>query len=258
MSRRQVLALLTLSATSFVTFCLIQTSLLTLKSHHQLICSIYCANFKIKYGYSLNYWRFKIEIFKSSDITTLDKQEHIQFLQENSFASIFSALDNEIKFISKAPLLIKNKSTNLFLEGHLAKANPHVEHLRSNKSVSIVFDGPHGYISPTWYTTPPKNVPTWNYASVLIKGTAELTDSKEWLKNSVLELSDFYEKNSNWKDSVDQSYLNSLLGGIIGIRIKVDKLDSKFKLSHHKSDEELSSLIKNLENPDLEALMRKK
>ena len=121
-----------------------------------------------------------------------------------------------------------------------------------------MFDSPHGYISPSWYSSPTTNVPTWNYTTILIEGSVELIDSTKWLLNSVIELSDAYETSSKWKDTVDKNYLNSLLAGIIGLRIKVEAINSKFKLSQNKSETELSNLTKNMENEPLSRLMKKK
>ena len=115
----------------------------------------------------------------------------------------------------------------------------------------MTFDGPHGYISPLWYEQPERSVPTWNYASVLIQGRVELISSKEWLLNSVLELTKNYEPNSDWENRVSQSYLNQMIGGIIGIKILVKNIESKFKLSQNKSENTRNRIISKLKQKKL-------
>ncbi len=44
------------------------------------------------------------------------------------------------------------------LIGHFSRANTHWKEVEQGACLAV-FDGPHGYISPTWYTNPP-NVPT--------------------------------------------------------------------------------------------------
>ncbi|MBD3817196.1 MAG: FMN-binding negative transcriptional regulator [Halothiobacillus sp.] len=48
------------------------------------------------------------------------------------------------------------------LIGHIARANPQWQHFAQGEEVLVVFQGPHTYISPSWYTN--FGVPTWNYA----------------------------------------------------------------------------------------------
>jgi transcriptional regulator len=45
----------------------------------------------------------------------------------------------------------------------------------------IVFEGPHGYISPSWYQRTPA-APTYNYLTVQVRGSVEvLSDPKQAL-----------------------------------------------------------------------------
>ena len=50
--------------------------------------------------------------------------------------------------------------------------------------VLVVFQGPHAYISPSWYPTKretAKVVPTWNYAVVHAYGAVRFIDDRAWL-----------------------------------------------------------------------------
>ena len=121
-----------------------------------------------------------------------------------------------------------------------------------------MFDGLHDYISPSWYESPSKGVPTWNYSTVIIEGIAEIIDSSEWLLKSVMEFTDKFEKDSSWKSSIDIDYLGNLAKGIVGIKIDVKEVHSKFKLSQNRSEIDKNNVINELSrrNKGLSELMR--
>jgi len=198
-----------------------------------------------------------MNIFKPPHFSAQSKEEEIQFIKDNAFASLITAHENAVHCISKLPLMIKQDLDNIFLEGHIAKANPHVQALQKNSSVTLIFDGAHGYISPTWYTKPTQNVPTWNYKTVIVEGTASLITDLDWAKRSVLELSEKFEKSSTWKKSVNKDYLTSLLPGIVGVQIEVQTLTAKFKLSQNRSEQERAQLIEGLQESQLAIEMKK-
>ena len=92
-----------------------------------------------------------------------------RFISEFGFGTLLSQdLD-----ATRLPLILDasqgNKGTII---GHMARANPQWKTL-SGKRASVLFDGPHSYISPTWYVSRPA-VPTWNYASVQCFGVFQM------------------------------------------------------------------------------------
>ena len=50
------------------------------------------------------------------------------------------------------------------LTGHYPRANPQVAQLQAEPRASLLFLGPHGYVSPSWFADRTQ-APTWNYAS---------------------------------------------------------------------------------------------
>jgi hypothetical protein len=97
--------------------------------------------------------------FKEEDLVKLH-----DFIQEYNFAVLISMNDGRCS-VSHLPLLL-DKTRGQFgtLIGHMARANSQWKELESAE-VTCVFNGPHGYISPSWYANS-LNVPTWNYAVV--------------------------------------------------------------------------------------------
>ncbi len=181
-----------------------------------------------------------------------DKNKLLEFIKEHSFATLLSVNNSIIEHISKIPLLIKLNNGEIYLEGHLAKTNSHWKFLKENSNhVVAMFDGAHDYVSPTLYINPKKDVPTWNYSTVIVNGVAEIIDSSQWLINSTMELADKYEKDSSWKNAVDKDFLNQLSKGIIGIQIKVTTLQGKFKLSQNQDKQSRDNVIKHFEKTNM-------
>jgi transcriptional regulator len=70
------------------------------------------------------------------------------------------------------PLLLDSDGHRL--RGHMARANQQWQRLDEDPVLAI-FQGPHAYISPTFYEAE-FAVPTWNYVVVHVTGTAHIID----------------------------------------------------------------------------------
>ena len=71
----------------------------------------------------------------------------------------------------------------LVLTAHVARANPHWRALVGGVPSLAIFQGPHAYVSPSWYASKAEHgkvVPTWNYIAVHAHGTLEAVDDPDW------------------------------------------------------------------------------
>jgi transcriptional regulator len=154
------------------------------------------------------------------------------------------------------------------LVGHIAKANPHWTAAPDGSAALAVFNGPSTYISPGFYATKAEHgrvVPTWNYVSIHVRGQLTwLHDAAEKL-HIVRTLTDQFEARELRPWSVDdapRSYMDSMLNGIVGVRIVVERIDAKFKLSQNRSEDDRSGVELGLEgrgdgaSEDIARLMR--
>jgi transcriptional regulator len=153
---------------------------------------------------------------------------------------------------SQIPFLIERRDGKLYLEGHIALANPQGADLDGAADVLAIFAGPHAYISPRWYQAGPA-VPTWNYATVHAYGAARRIDDADWLRNLVDRLSQRHEAReaAPWRMEVlPEPYVASMLTGIVGIEIAVSRLEGKFKLSQNRPAADRPRIIAALERRD--------
>ena len=86
-----------------------------------------------------------------------------------------------------------------------------------------IFNGPHGYVSPSWYEGP-RNVPTWNHVTVHAYGRARRLDPSE-LDAQLSDLVELHERTAvtPWRvESLPEGYAEKLMRAIVGFEIAVD------------------------------------
>jgi len=104
------------------------------------------------------------------------------FLETYSFAMVITTHGG--LQLSNVPTLLENGNT---LHWHLALANPQNAALAASPETTVVFHGPHSYISPNWYETA-QAVPTWNFAAVHCIGTPRRMEDNAELESTLARL----------------------------------------------------------------------
>ena len=169
-----------------------------------------------------------------------DDDEIFAFIEANSFGQIISSIEDKL-FASHIPFLLSGDKQKLV--GHLAKQNP--QHSDMDKQeVLVTLQGPHAYISPSWYQSP--GVPTWNYQAVHIYGVCEAFDDHEKIKLIVDSLTRKFE--SSFQNPWQPDYKAPMLGAIVGIEVSIKEIECKYKLSQNRPAEDREQVIEQLEN----------
>ena len=155
-------------------------------------------------------------------------------------------------YASHLPTVLKDDGPFGRIECHLARANPHWRDLAEGNEVLMIFQGPEGYITPTWYPSKAQHgkvVPTWNFAVVHAYGRPEVTEDKAWLRRHVTELTAQHERNEvkPWAPSdAPETYIEGMLGGIIGFCISIARLEGKWKMSQNREVTDRDGVAKGL------------
>ncbi|WP_445945385.1 FMN-binding negative transcriptional regulator [Shewanella sp.] len=151
------------------------------------------------------------------------------FIQQFSFAALVTSDLN----ISHLPFLFQpQEGENGVLYGHMARANGQHK-MTSGGRVVVIFNGPHAYVSPTWYQNQPA-VPTWNYAAVHCYGELELLDgeqTEQLMRDTVAQYEPSLLDN---KTLMPDEYLEKMRQAIVGFKIVVDDIQAKEKLGQHR------------------------
>ncbi len=162
-------------------------------------------------------------------------------------------------------LLDVEHSSPSALIAHVARANQVWQEINDGDKVLVVFRGVQGYISPNWYPgkhETHRRVPTWNYEVVHAHGTIHVRDDEKFVRGIVARLTREHEAEQPkpWKmGDAPADYLSEQLRHIVGIEVRLTRLDCKRKLNQHHERHDREGAIQGLEsrgNHDLAQAMR--
>ncbi len=171
-----------------------------------------------------------------AEFLNTNQEEAVAFMQQHSFAILSTILDQEIQ-ASHLPFVIKIADEKTFLYTHFAKVNP-LAQLQNGANCTILFSGPHAYISPSLYSHA-RNVPTWNYQALHAKGIVTRLETADEMESLMQDLFAQYEPAYKAPyTTLDQSYKDGLMRAILAIKIEIIQIDFAEKLSQNKTDAE--------------------
>jgi transcriptional regulator len=136
------------------------------------------------------------------------------------------------------------------LRAHVARANSLWRD--DGAQVMVLFQSPSAYISPAFYeqkAVDGRVVPTWNYAVVHAYGTLRTVDEAEWLLSLVERLTDRHEagRPQPWQvGDAPRDYIDKMLKAIVGIEIRIDRIEGKWKTSQNRSGTDQSRIAAGL------------
>ena len=104
-----------------------------------------------------------------------DEPALFEAMRVNAFATIISAGADGAPAATWIPFLIEGTPQRPVIFGHMARANDQWRSWSARTPLLALFQGPHHYISPSWYEPAP-HVPTWNYLAVQVRGRPRLLE----------------------------------------------------------------------------------
>ena len=182
-------------------------------------------------------------------IHKLNREENhekiLEFLRRNDFA-ILVAHDGGKPVASHLLMEIVEDGDDLFVNGHMSKANSLWKILEKNDEVLVIFQGSHTYISPTWYDH--VNVPTWNYQSVHVYGKPRIITEHDEAYGLLQRLIERHEAGSSYKlETLPRDFVEKEMKGIVAFQIKVTRMEANYKLSQNRDDKNYRSIVAHLE-----------
>jgi transcriptional regulator len=171
-------------------------------------------------------------------------------IRAHPWATMFSATSDG-PVASHYPFLLEEDTDGIVLVSHVGRPDEQLHGLGSGPLL-VVFYGPSGYVSPSWYGISPA-VPTWNFATVHATGVPEILTDDENL--AVLErLVDHFEDPlpepyRMRRDELNAEYAERIVHGTVGFRLRVTSWVGKDKMSQDKPAEVIDRIIAQLESP---------
>ena len=147
------------------------------------------------------------------------------------------------------PVTFDSKQQSII--GHLARGNSQWSE-KTNQEALFVSAPIDAYISPSWYASKQEHgkvVPTWDYMLAHVYGELIIHDDVDWLRIAVSNLTDSFEsgREKPWKlDDAPDDYVAGQLRAIVGVELKVSRLEVSFKMSQNKTKEDLEGVIAGL------------
>jgi transcriptional regulator len=179
--------------------------------------------------------------------TNKDIEEVRDFITQHGFSILVNQVNGRL-WATHIPLVLdKNEQGKDILHGHIAKANPQWQYFEGGGEVMAIFNGPHAYISSSWYDH--ENVPTWNYIAVHVYGTIRILDEQGLIRH-LKKLVDKYEQGSEKPVSVDTmstKLMDDHLGGLVGFEIEITELQPAYKLSQNRHQKDHDNIVHQLE-----------
>jgi transcriptional regulator len=189
------------------------------------------------------------ERFREDDLPTLHA-----LMCDYSFATLVTQHEG-VPFASHLPLMLAaDEGPYGALFGHMAQANPQWRDFDASQDVLVIFQGPHTYVSPSWYEEDPPNVPTWNYAAVHAYGSPHLITDDDACRALLDTLVRTHEAPfaTLWRFHMPEAELRKKMQGIVTFGIRITRLEGKLKLSQNRSltdQQRVAAILQQSANP---------
>jgi transcriptional regulator len=191
-----------------------------------------------------------------------DPDEVKRLIRRNAWATYVSNTSNGLVASHYPTLLEETDDDSIVIVSHFGRPDE-IAHELGQHEVMVIVAGPHGYVSPGWYTEG-DIVPTWNHVTAHLYGVPEIVSDDE--NFAVLDrLVDHFETRMPHPVSLDydEQAARRIAKGTVGLRLRVTRFDARAKLSQNKSDEVRATIIEQLRgdgpyaNPALAAEMER-
>ena len=139
---------------------------------------------------------------------------------------------------------------------HMARANSQWRDIEDGAPALIIVHGPGAYVSPTNYAstkTTGKNVGTWDYQLVHLRGTVEVIHEPDEIMQIVSDLQRDHEaeREEPWDlATANQEFLQEMIRHVVGFTVKITSVEAKYKLDQKNDRSDRLTIISDLEKSD--------
>ena len=181
----------------------------------------------------------------------MNHDEAVQMMKTYPFALLIT-VEEQRPLATHIPVEIREEEGKIYATGHIAYGNRQNKTLENNRDVLLIFQGPHAYISSSWYEG--EEVPTWDYLAVHAYGTARLLTTNE-LKSALAVLLEHYEahrENGRVWNTFTPGKLEREMQGIVGFEIEITDIQGSAKMSQNRNNTDYKSIVGELEKSNIQ------
>lgn len=188
-------------------------------------------------------------MYKLPDFIETNRNEVISFMQQHAFVTLICN-DGTQTAVTQIPVLIETNGDEITLRGHIMRKTDHHKAIEQNKEVLVLFQGPHCYVSSSWYTE--KMGATWNYQTIHARGTVGTLSDEETIEllRALTEKYEAPQESPLLMHNLPEGYAEGLVKAIAGLEIKLHDIQPIFKLSQNRDDESYITIVNHLLKTD--------
>ncbi len=190
-------------------------------------------------------------VYKPGSLADIDRM-----IAAHPFALVISSAAGT-PLATPLPLLLERDADGaMTLLGHMPRVHPHTELLRQVPRALAVFQGAHGYISPSWLSDRTQ-APTWNYETVQLDIDVAFDDSPEATELALNRLVDHMERErpAAWSVADMGARYDKLAPHVVAFRARVVAGYAKFKLGQNERPGDRTEILAGLERNEQQALL---
>jgi transcriptional regulator len=172
-----------------------------------------------------------------------------QGMRDWSFATLITCGAQKTQATHLPFLLDTSRGGKGVLTTHLARANAQYQDLKAGAEALIIFQGPHAFVSPSWYENR-HTFPTWNYTAIHLRAKPRLIEEPDQIFDILRRTVGTYDTplGGAWSlDSMPTDYTFLRIRAIAGVEFEIAYIEGKYKLNQDKTPEDRRGVIEALE-----------
>ena len=197
----------------------------------------------------------------------MDRAEARRVIAEHGWARVVTVGAEGLRATYGFFLLEDSAEDEVVVVGHFARADPQCADIEARTSALLIFEGPHGFVSASWYRPELTDVPsTMNHISVHLQGTPEPLDGEDRFEILARTL-DRHEAplgDTRWRlEGGGLELSRRIAPQTVGFRLRAERVEAKAKLSQAMPRPVRERIVERLDapgphhHPELAALMRR-
>lgn len=197
----------------------------------------------------------------------MDRAEARRVVADHGWARIVTAGAEGLRATYGFFLLEDSEPDELVVLGHFARADPQSADIEARTPALLIFEGPHGFVSASWYRPELTDVPsTMNHISVSLRGTPEPLDGDERFDvlRRTLERHEGPLGDSQWRlEGGGLELSRRIAPQTVAFRLRAERVEAKAKLSQAMPRPVRERIVERLDapgphhHPELASLMRR-
>ncbi len=188
-----------------------------------------------------------------------DRETLLAFIRQHPFVTVAAAVGGR-PCTAQAPVVIRELDFGeVALDFHLSRGNALAPYVVQGFRAVALASGPDAYVSPDWYGGEDQ-VPTWNYVSAEAEGLVAPLSDAEFVALlddlSAQEEARLSPKPAWTRGKMSPGRFETMMRGIIGCRLTVERLEGTWKLSQNKTAADRAGVVAALGDHPVAGLMR--